>query len=459
METTTPHITSTEAAHNQESSSAQTIRQIPKPVDTADRIKTVDIVRGFALLGILMMNIPLFGINNNHVQDILNAPHNTANYWTLATVSSLFEGSMRGLFSMLFGAGMILFTLNKKDSPGGITVTEYYYRRLLLLVLFGLINAYVFLWEGDILFYYGLAGMLLFPFRKMKAQWLIALGVVCIAIGIYKNMGWYDQMRDNRAGYKAAIAAEKEGKKPTEKQEEQRANWTRTEQNFKPDTAQINHDVREMRGNYPTVFAHMIPRNAGNETWGTFHGIWDMLCMMFIGMALFVLGFFSNKLRTSTYAMTLMIGYGIGIPIGWISFDHGLSNWVGNIANYVDSYRVPHWVLYDFKRLLLAVGHASLLMLVFRSGIMNFMMKGLSNVGQMAFTNYLMQSLICTFIFFGYGFGYYNKLQFWQLYLVVGAVWIFQLIFSAIWLRYYKFGPFEWLWRSATYWTKQPMRK
>ena len=157
--------------------------------------------------------------------------------------------------------------------------------------------------------------------------------------------------------------------------------------------------------------------------------------------------------------MTLMIGYGIGIPIGWISFDHGLSNWVGNIANYVDSYRVPQWVLYHFKRLLLALGHASLLMLVFRSGVLNPLMKGLSNVGQMAFTNYLMQSLICTFIFFGYGFGYYNKLQFWQLYLVVGAVWIFQLIFSAIWLRYFKFGPFEWLWRSATYWKKQPMKK
>ena len=83
METTTPHISSVEAAHPSDSSSTQTVRQIPKPVDTADRIQTVDLVRGFALLGILMMNIPLFGINNNHVQDILSGPHNTANYWTL----------------------------------------------------------------------------------------------------------------------------------------------------------------------------------------------------------------------------------------------------------------------------------------------------------------------------------------------------------------------------------------
>ena len=84
--------------------------------------------------------------------------------------------------------------------------------------------------------------------------------------------------------------------------------------------------------------------------------------------------------------------------------------------------------------------------------------KGLANVGQMAFTNYLMQSIICTLFFYGYGLGYYNQLKYHQLYFVVAAVWIFQLIFSAIWLRYYRFGPFEWLWRSLTYWKKQPMR-
>jgi uncharacterized protein len=86
-------------------------------------------------------------------------------------------------------------------------------------------------------------------------------------------------------------------------------------------------------------------------------------------------------------------------------------------------------------------------------------MKALANVGQMAFSNYLLQSIICTLFFYGYGFGYYNKLKFHQLYYVVGSVWLFQLIASSIWLRYFRFGPFEWLWRSLTYWKKQPMRK
>ena len=179
--------------------------------------------------------------------------------------------------------------------------------------------------------------------------------------------------------------------------------------------------------------------------------------MMFIGMALFRLGYFSNKLPTSTYAMGLLIGYGIGIPIGWLMFKGGL--WSLNWGNYVDTFRVPHWALYDFKRIFLSVGHASLIMLIFRSRIVPWLMKGLANVGQLAFTNYLLQSIFCTLFFYGYGLGYYNELKYHQLYYVVFAVWIFQLIFSAIWLRYYRFGPFEWLWRSLTYWKKQPMKK
>ncbi|MDB5207024.1 MAG: hypothetical protein JWR72_2099 [Flavisolibacter sp.] len=459
MNPDTPTIYPAEALLPIKGEPAQTlINQTVKPVDIADRIQTIDMVRGFALLGILMMNIPVFGIDGSSTQQILNASH-TTDYWTMATVSTLFEGTMRGLFSMLFGAGMILFTLNKKDVPGGLSVAEYYYRRLGLLVVFGLINAYVFLWEGDILFYYGLAGMLLYPFRKAGAKWLLVLGLVCIGIGIYKTAAWYGDMRENRAGYKEAIAAEKAGTKPTEKQEEQKGAWSRFEGNFKPDTSRINEGIREMRGSYGTVFNHLLPRNAGNETWGTYQGIWDMLSMMFIGMGLFVLGFFSNKRSTSTYIMTLLIGYGLGIPLGWISFNDGLTGWVSNIATYVDTYRQPHWLLYDVRRMLLAVGHASVLLLVFRSRAIPWLMKGLSNVGQMAFTNYLMQSIICSLFFFGYGLGNYNKLSYHQLYYVVGAVWIFQLIFSAIWLRYFKFGPFEWAWRSLTYWKKQGMRK
>ena len=134
-------------------------------------------------------------------------------------------------------------------------------------------------------------------------------------------------------------------------------------------------------------------------------------------------------------------------------FMNGLS-----MGDYFDRWRVGHWVFEECRRLPLTIGHASLIMLIFRSRLAPWLMKALSNVGQMAFSNYLMQSIICSLFFYGYGFGNYNKLAFHQLFYVVGSVWIFQLIFSSIWLRYFRFGPFEWLWRSLTYWKKQPMR-
>ncbi|TDH20680.1 DUF418 domain-containing protein [Segetibacter sp. 3557_3] len=429
-----------------------------KPVDSADRLQTVDMIRGVALLGILMMNIPGFGIHWSVYDPILKGSPRNADYITLEVVETFFSGTMRGLFSMLFGAGMILFTLNKKEAPGGVTVAEYYYRRLLWLVLFGVFNAYVLLWIGDILFFYGLCGMLLFPFRKLDPKWLVLIGLLCMGIGMLKGVLSYQEFRAPRMAYVEAIAAEKANKKLTEKQKEAKAEWLRIEERRKPDTSRIGTDLRTMDSGYPTIFSDFIPRNSGSETWGMYHGLWDMLMMMFIGMGLFMWGFFSNRLSTSNYTMTLLIGYGLGIPISYIMFSKG---WVGsrNLGPYLDRYSMTHEILYDLRRLLLCLGHASLLLLIYRSKVVPWLMKALSNVGQMAFTNYLMQSIICTLFFYGYGLSKYNELRYYQLYYVVIAVWIFQIIYSAIWLRYFRFGPFEWLWRSLTYWRLQPMRK
>ncbi len=428
-----------------------------RPVSSAERIKTIDVVRGFALFGILLMNMPGFGIHFSETLKVLQGPHAGKDYYTVATIFTFFDGTMRGLFSMLFGAGMVLFMMNKKAMPGEAPVAEYYYRRLLWLVLFGLFNAFILLWWGDILFFYGLCGMILFAFRKIKPYWLIIIGFACIAIGIWKTQNWYSDLRETRKNYVEAVTAEKAGKELTEKQQEARNAWPEIEKNQQPDTANVNKTVREIRSGYATVFEHFIPENVNGEVQYMYNGVWDMLCMMFIGMGLFGLGFFSNKLSTSSYAMLLLMGYGIGIPLGWWYFK-GVEAWATNMTSYVDAFRVPHFDLYDFRRFFLCIGHASLLMLIFRSRIVPWLMKALAAVGQMAFTNYLVHSILCTLFFHGYGLGNYNKLRVHELYYVVFVVWIIQLIYSPIWLRYFKFGPFEWLWRSLTYWKKQPMK-
>lgn len=427
----------------------------PRPVAKAERIQTIDMVRGFALLGILMMNIPGFALLDS---TYIAIPKNTdtPDYYTFAVIGTAFEGTMRALFSMLFGAGMVLFMTNKKESEIGSTVAEYYYRRLLWLVLFGVFNAYILLWRGDILFYYGLAGMLLFPFRKFKPSWLIVLAVICMLVNVLRNDVWYNELRNNRAGYLEAVKLEKAHKKPSSKQMEAKGAWEGFEKRLIPDKKKDEKTIKERRGNYASVFMNLLPDNSNGEAWGTYFGTWDWLSLMFIGMALLGWGFFSNKLPTSTYIMSLLIGYGLGLPISWFFFKTQ-ADWLVNPGKVVDFYRVIPFDLYDIRRVLLALGHASMLVLIYRWGIVPWLMRALTAVGQMAFTNYLMQSIICSLIFHGFGFGYFSKLSYYQLYYIVAGVWVFQLIISPIWLNYFRFGPFEWVWRSLTYWKRQPM--
>jgi uncharacterized protein len=431
--------------------------QKPAPVAKENRIQTIDMVRGFALCGILLMNIIGFGTDNGTLFKVANGPHNNADFITLGAIITFFDGTMRGLFSMLFGAGMILFLSGKQERPTGPRVADYYYRRLLWLVLFGVFNAFVLLWPGDILYYYGLTGMILYPFRKSGPKLLIMLGLLCFLINAGKSLWGWNENKVKRVAYLEAIAAEKAKQKLTPEQEAAKAEWPEIEKNytFDPYYSQVN--VEKTRGSYPTVFEHFMDRNVGGEIWWMYHGIWDFLGMMLLGMALLGLGFFSNKLSTSTYVMVLLVGYIVGTTIGYVSFKGTLESWTHPVR-YIDSYRVPHQLLYDLRRLFISIGHAAFIMLVYRSKVVPWLMKGLANVGQMAFTNYLMQSIICTLFFYGYGLGYFDKLRFYQTYYVVFAIWIFQLIVSSIWLRYFRFGPFEWLWRSLTYGKPQPMR-
>lgn len=434
----------------------------PEPVKQADRVQSIDVIRGVAVLGILLMNIITFGINMDHVLQVMRGPQTTTDFYTLATVMSLFEGTMRGLFSMLFGAGILLFMQGKKEQAGGPTVVELYYCRLLWLLLFGLFNAFVLLWEGDILYHYALNGMVLFVFRKAGIRWLFILSIASICVLMIKKQNKWSETKSKRVAYLEALMAEKDSVKLTEEQEMAKAVWPQVEQQGKEpfDSAFASQNRQKMRSGYGAVFTHLRQRVAYYQTVDIYENyFWDGLIMMFLGMALLRLGFFSNQLSTSTYLLWLLAGYGIGIPLGYLFFRNGIFLQFTDFVGYVDRYRVVPDLAYDLRRVLVTVGHASLIMLVYRSRVASWFMRVLANAGQMAFTNYLMQSILCTFLFFGYGFGWYDSLKLYQLYYVVAAVWLFQLVYSSIWLKYFRFGPFEWLWRSLTYWKKQPMKK
>lgn len=430
-----------------------------QPVIHTERIQSIDVIRGFALCGILLMNVVGFGMPVETIfPKLFTQPTDDINFKTFKFLASVCEGTMRALFSMLFGAGILLFTAKKEDTSSGYTIADFYYRRLLWLILFGLINAYVLLWHGDILFAYGVCGLFLFPFRKLKPGYWLAAAGLCMVISMGKGAMSGLEMKEKRVGYLQTVAAEKQHRKPTAEQQTAKTGWLEIEQKTRFDPKKQAEIIKKMRSGYGTVFATVVPvanRLQTVEFYDTF--FWDVLVMIFLGMALFKWGFFSNQLPTRTYVLTLLLGYGIGLPLGYLAFWDGVA-WFHNPGAAMDADSFPFQALYHLRRASTALGHPSLLLLLYRSRLVPALMGGLANVGQLAFTNYLMQSVLCTLFFYGYGLGYYGTLTGHQLLYVVAGVWVIQFIFSAVWLRYFRLGPLEWLWRSLTYWKWQPIR-
>ena len=171
-----------------------------------------------------------------------------------------------------------------------------------------------------------------------------------------------------------------------------------------------------------------------------------------LGMALFKWGVLTLQAPASVYWLLMLIGYGVGIPLRMIMSDHIVASNFDMVA-FTDN-----MLTYDIRRLLMTVGHLGLLLLFVRSGMLGWLQRGLAAVGRMALTNYIMHSAICLIIFLRPGFGLFGSLERHELYYVVAGICVFQLIASPIWLKYFRFGPLEWLWRSLTY-MKRPALK
>ncbi|MFC0183190.1 uncharacterized protein SAMN04515674_105163 [Pseudarcicella hirudinis] len=428
------------------------------PIEKTERIQSIDMIRGVALLGILLMNIESFGYFHEYVENpVIYGGTSGINYWVWWVITVVFEGKMRGLFSMLFGASVILLT-SKKETEG-LSVADVYYRRLLWLLVFGLINAYILLWPGDILYAYAICGLFLFPFRKMKPVYLIICGVLFLCKDVVQSQMEFQERKELRREYVETQKLQKTGKKLSEKQKQSVQKWEEFEKSTRFDPKKIKENDALMLSGYGTIFGFCFKLNQElqssefyNETF------WDCIGMMLIGMGLMKIGVFSGKLKTKEYLWLMLIGYGIGIPMGIFVAFQELSFFRDAVAfidlNTIDTVSAT----YEPRRLFITAGHVGLLMLIFKSGWFKGFAKVLSSVGQMAFTNYLMQSVLCTLFFYGYGLGYFGKLQRYELYLVVLSVWIIQLIWSNIWLRNFRLGPLEWLWKSLTYARKQPIR-
>jgi uncharacterized protein len=428
----------------------------PAPVSESERLKLIDALRGVALLGILLMNIPGFSMPDHFSDAFKHNPRNV-NFWVSAVISVFFEGKMRALFGMIFGAGVLLF-VSKKERAGR-SVTALFYRRMGWLILFGLIHAHVILWIGDILYLYGFCGMIVYLCRKVKPIYLV-MAVPLVAVADFTaGTLFYRQIRQQRIAYVEARAAADLGKPLSEAQTEALKQWRELEQSFIPNRQDAEENTRKMKSDYATVASRLRPLAWKFETIFLPIEIWDSLALMFLGLALYRWGFLTGQWPNRTYARVAVIGYGIGLPLATFSFYHAYRYYPDLEASLRRMEVVPiEWtrLIYPFQRIFLVLAHVSAIILLYKARYLQSLFRRLEAVGQMALTNYIMHSVLCTLIFFGYGLNYFAELEFYQIYFVVVAIWILQLLVSPVWLQFFYFGPLEWVWRSLTYWKRQP---
>jgi uncharacterized protein len=181
--------------------------------------------------------------------------------------------------------------------------------------------------------------------------------------------------------------------------------------------------------------------------------VWDILSMMLIGIAFFKLNILSAKRSYKFYGLMLAAGYIVGLGINYYELQTVMK---GNFSLLSFS---KADVTYYLGRLAMCIGHIGAIMMLVKAPVLMWLKRRLAAVGQMALTNYIMHSIICMIVFTGVGFRLFGKLQRYELLYVVFSIWIFQLIVSPIWLKYFEFGPLEWLWRRLSYLQKPAFRK
>ena len=387
------------------------------PVEDADRLVALDALRGFVLLGILVMNIQSFAMpvaayaNPTAYGDLTGA-----NLWVWIVSHVLFDQKFMAVFSMLFGAGIVLMS-----ARAGEEAARLHHRRMAWLVVFGLLHAYLF-WYGDILYTYGLCGFAAFAFRERGPGFLAAAGLVLLMMGTA-----------------APIIADRT-LTPEQFAEVRAEEW-------QPEASVIAAELAAYRGGFISQSRHRAAESLDIQT--TYFVLvfgWRVLGLMLLGMALFKAGLFSGRLAPSTHAALTAGGFLIGVPIvihgmrqhfahGW-SVEYSL--FLGSLWNYWGSVFV-------------AIGYAGVVAGVVRAGILQALMARLAAVGRMAFSNYILQTLIATTIFYGHGLGLFGSVPRTTQIAIVVAIWAVLLIVSPWWLRRYRFGPLEWLWRSLTY--------
>ena len=392
------------------------------PTASTERIVSLDALRGLAVLGILIMNIQSFSmISAAYVNPIAFGDFIGVNKW-LWVLSHIFaDQKFMPIFSMLFGAGIVL--MSERLEHKGKSTIALHYRRMMWLIIIGLVHAY-FLWYGDILFTYAICGMLVFLFRKLTPKYLLIIGILIFSISsfLYLFFGW------SMPYWPSEVLAH-------------------SINNWHPAEANVLNEIANYQGDWKQQMNSRISMAFFLQTNMFFMKVaWKTIGLMLIGMALYKWGVFSAKLPKKKYVKGVVFGFAIGFPLVIIGVVTNINaNWSFEYSMFFGS-QFNYW-----GSIFVSFGYISLIMILFQSKRLIKIKQSFSAVGRLALSNYLLQTIICTTIFYGHGLGFFAKANRIEQIIIVLIIWAFQLIASTVYLKYFRYGPFEWLWRSLSY--------
>lgn len=402
----------------------------PAPVTESERIESIDVLRGFAVLGILIMNIQSFAmVGATYLNPTALGPPSTIDYaiWLVSHVVA--DRKFMTIFSMLFGAGVILMA--SRAEARGARPGPVHFRRMLILLVLGIMHAYL-LWYGDILFHYAVCGALIYPCRRWRPATLIVVGLMVtgVASGLSLLFGlsmphW-----------------------PPEQIRELTTSWA-------PSAEAAAKEVAAYQGGWWAQMADRVPTAVFFETFlFAVEFLWRAGGLMLVGMGLYKLRVFSAERSSRFYLTWVAIAAFIAIPV----ILYGVYR--NEVADWSIKYSFFLGGQYNFwASILVSMAWIGLVMLVYKHHVARWATRLLAAAGRMALTCYLLETVLCTFVFYGHGLALFGKVgRVGQIAVLLG-VWAVLLAFSAVWLRRFRFGPAEWLWRMLTYLHTPPMRR
>ena len=408
------------------------------PVQTKDREVFMDILRGFAILGIFIANLGS-GFSWYREEAQLTGPFLLPELdHKMGFLHHMFiEGKFYSIFSLLFGWGIALQF--KRADAKGINAAPTVRRRLFFMLLLGAVH--LLIWPGDIVFFYALLGFILLPLRKFSNRTLLVTGIILVLSPIllyWAKMTW--PVLNYPAELLVKTGIKVDGALLNLKSEDDFINMMKHGSWF--DQLKGNISGFFFRYNY-LFFVSRVPKVLG---------------MFLIGYVVGRSDFYKNILQHKKVLYWVIgIGLLIGLPANFYLARY-MTYFNGDYFN-LKTKGLHQTIFYALGVAPLAMVYVALFMLSFQTGVGKKILSILAPVGKMAFSNYILQSLIGNFVFLGAGLGYMGQVGPVYYTLFGIGVFIIQIILSTIWLKYFNYGPLEWLWRSATYKKWQPMRK